>query len=61
MIFGQPNFLATVALAAWFPLSFLAFWLFRPSVAAALTVIFLAFILLFSVIQTFILDKRVHY
>jgi hypothetical protein len=39
MIFGQPNLLATVALAAWFPLSFLAFWLFRPSVAAALTII----------------------
>lgn len=37
------------------------FQYFRLSYAAALTVIFLAFILVFSIIQTAALDRRVHY
>ena len=37
------------------------FQYFHTAYAAALTVIFLAFILVFSVIQTFVLDRRVHY
>jgi len=31
------------------------------SYAATLTLVFLAFTLVFSVLQTFILDRRVHY
>lgn len=34
---------------------------FHMGYAAALTLIFLAFVLLFSIIQTFVLDRRVHY
>ena len=37
------------------------FQYFHSAYAAALTVVFLAFILVFSVIQTFTLDRRVHY
>jgi multiple sugar transport system permease protein len=37
------------------------FQYFHTAYAAALTVVFLAFILVFSVIQTFTLDRRVHY
>ena len=37
------------------------FQYFHTAYAAALTVVFLAFILVFSVIQTFVLDRRVHY
>ena len=37
------------------------FPIFSPGYAAALTVIFLVFILVFSVAQTFVLDRRVHY
>jgi multiple sugar transport system permease protein len=37
------------------------FTYFHTAYAAALTVIFLAFILVFSVIQAFVLDRRVHY
>ncbi|MEP6943082.1 MAG: sugar ABC transporter permease, partial [Betaproteobacteria bacterium] len=37
------------------------FQYFHSAYAAALTIIFLAFILVFSLIQTFILDRRVHY
>lgn len=38
-----------------------AFQYFRTGYAAALTLIFLVFILAFSLIQTLILDRRVHY
>jgi len=34
---------------------------FHMGYAAALTLIFLAFVLLFSILQTFVLDRRVHY
>ena len=34
---------------------------FHMGYAAALTLIFLAFVLLFSVLQTFVLERRVHY
>ncbi|HKU87411.1 MAG TPA: sugar ABC transporter permease [Casimicrobiaceae bacterium] len=34
---------------------------FHMGYAAALTLIFLAFVLLFSIFQTFVLDRRVHY
>ena len=37
------------------------FQYFHTAYAAALTLIFLVFILVFSVIQTFVLDRRVHY
>lgn len=37
------------------------FQYFHTAYAAALTVIFLAFILVFAVIQAFVLDRRVHY
>jgi multiple sugar transport system permease protein len=37
------------------------FQYFHMSYAATLTLIFLAFTLTFSVLQTFILDRRVHY
>ncbi|WP_370435705.1 carbohydrate ABC transporter permease [Microvirga sp. TS319] len=37
------------------------FQYFHTAYAAALTIIFLVFILIFSVIQTFVLDRRVHY
>jgi multiple sugar transport system permease protein len=37
------------------------FQYFHTAYAAALTIIFLLFILIFSVIQTFVLDRRVHY
>jgi multiple sugar transport system permease protein len=37
------------------------FTYFHTAYASALTVIFLAFILVFSVIQTFVLERRVHY
>ncbi|MEP7062984.1 MAG: sugar ABC transporter permease [Betaproteobacteria bacterium] len=37
------------------------FQYFHTAYAAALTVIFLVFILVFSVIQTFVLDRRTHY
>jgi multiple sugar transport system permease protein len=37
------------------------FQYFHTGYAAALTFIFLAFILVFSVIQTFVLDRKVHY
>lgn len=37
------------------------FQYFHTAYAAALTIIFLVFILLFSVIQTFVLERRVHY
>lgn len=37
--YGSPNFLTNLALAAWFPFSFLLFWRLRPSLAAALTII----------------------
>jgi multiple sugar transport system permease protein len=37
------------------------FQYFHTAYAAALTVIFLAFILVFSLIQTFVLERRVHY
>jgi multiple sugar transport system permease protein len=37
------------------------FQYFHTAYAAALTVIFLAFILVFSVIQAFVLERRVHY
>ena len=37
------------------------FQYFHLSYAATLTLIFLAFTLVFSVAQTFILDRRVHY
>jgi multiple sugar transport system permease protein len=37
------------------------FQYFHTAYAAALTMIFLVFILIFSVIQTFVLDRRVHY
>jgi multiple sugar transport system permease protein len=38
-----------------------AFQYFHTAYAAALTVVFLAFILVFSVIQAFVLDRRTHY
>ena len=34
---------------------------FHMGYAAALTLIFLAFVLLFSIVQTFVLERRVHY
>ena len=34
---------------------------FHMGYAAALTLIFLAFVLLFSILQTFVLERRVHY
>ncbi|MGD9507435.1 MAG: carbohydrate ABC transporter permease [Geminicoccaceae bacterium] len=37
------------------------FHYYNSAYASALTLIFLAFILVFSVIQTFVLDRRVHY
>jgi multiple sugar transport system permease protein len=37
------------------------FQYFHTAYAAALTIIFLVFILIFSVLQTFVLDRRVHY
>jgi multiple sugar transport system permease protein len=37
------------------------FQYFHTAYAAALTVVFLAFILVFSAIQAFVLDRRVHY
>jgi multiple sugar transport system permease protein len=37
------------------------FQYFHTAYAAALTIIFLIFILVFSIIQTFVLDRRVHY
>jgi multiple sugar transport system permease protein len=37
------------------------FQYFRIGYAAALTVIFLAFILLFSLVQAFVIERRVHY
>lgn len=37
------------------------FQYFHTAYAAALTVVFLGFILVFSLIQTFVLDRRVHY
>ena len=37
------------------------FQYFHLSYAATLTLIFLAFTLVFSVAQTFVLDRRVHY
>jgi multiple sugar transport system permease protein len=37
------------------------FQYFHSAYAAALTVVFLAFILIFSTVQTFVLDRRVHY
>ncbi|MBR3192215.1 MAG: sugar ABC transporter permease, partial [Bosea sp.] len=37
------------------------FQYFHTGYAAALTFIFLAFILVFSAVQTFALDKKVHY
>ena len=37
------------------------FQYFHTAYAAALTVVFLAFILLFSVIQAFVLERRTHY
>ncbi len=37
------------------------FQYFHTAYAAALTVVFLAFILVFSVIQAFVLDRRTHY
>lgn len=37
------------------------FQYFHTAYAAALTLVFLVFILVFSVIQTFVLDRRVHY
>lgn len=37
------------------------FQYFHTAYAAALTLVFLAFILVFSIIQTFVLDRRVHY
>ncbi|WP_191058163.1 carbohydrate ABC transporter permease [Geminicoccus harenae] len=37
------------------------FQYFNSSYASVLTLIFLVFILIFAVIQTFVLDKRVHY
>ena len=37
------------------------FQYFHTAYAAALTVIFLAFIVVFAVIQTFVLERRVHY
>ena len=37
------------------------FQYFHTAYAAALTVIFLVFILVFSAFQTFVLDRRVHY
>jgi hypothetical protein len=39
MVYGSPNIVATLALAAWFPISFLLFWQFRPALATALTII----------------------
>ena len=38
-----------------------AFQYFHTAYGAALTVIFLAFVLAFSAVQTFVLDRRVHY
>lgn len=38
-LYGTPNFFASLALAAWFPLSFALFFWLRPSVATAITVI----------------------
>jgi hypothetical protein len=38
-LYGTPNFFASFALAAWFPISFLLFWRLRPSLAAALTMV----------------------
>ena len=37
------------------------FQYFHTAYAAALTVIFLLFILLFSLLQTVVLERRVHY
>ena len=37
------------------------FQYFHMGYAAALTVVFLAFILLFSAIQSFVLERRTHY
>ena len=37
------------------------FQYFHTAYAAALTIVFLVFILVFSVIQTMILDRRTHY
>jgi multiple sugar transport system permease protein len=37
------------------------FQYFHMGYAAALTLVFLAFILVFSIAQTFVLDRRVHY
>jgi multiple sugar transport system permease protein len=37
------------------------FQYFHTAYAAALTVVFLVFILLFSVIQAFVLERRTHY
>ena len=34
---------------------------FHMGYAAALTLVFLAFVLLFSILQTFVLERRVHY
>ena len=34
---------------------------FHMGYAAALTLVFLVFVLIFSVVQTFVLDRRVHY
>jgi multiple sugar transport system permease protein len=38
-----------------------AFQYFHTAYAAALTVVFLVFILIFSVVQTFVLERRTHY
>ena len=38
-----------------------AFKYFHMGYAAALTLVFLVFVLIFSVVQTFALDRRVHY
>ena len=37
------------------------FQYFHTAYAAALTVIFLAFVLVFSAVQAFVLDRRAHY
>ena len=37
------------------------FQYFHTAYAAALTIVFLAFILVFSAVQTFVLDRRIHY
>jgi len=44
-----------------YAISLEGFQYFHTAYAAALTVIFLAFILAFAVIQAFVLDRRVHY